>query len=68
VQNSGEADESYWYRWRFFRAKDPAALSEWYEKQLGIDGMQWVQQHGPTAFVPFPADTDYFGSASQNLC
>jgi glyoxylase I family protein len=51
----------------FFRAKDPAALSEWYEKQLGIDGMQWVQQQGPTAFVPFPADTEYFGSASQNF-
>ena len=51
----------------FFRAKDPAALSDWYEQQLGINGMEWVQQQGQTAFVPFPADTDYFGSESQNF-
>jgi len=51
----------------FFRAKDPAVLSNWYEKHLGINGMDWVQQQGQTAFAPFPADTDYFGSKSQNF-
>jgi glyoxylase I family protein len=51
----------------FFRASDPVALSHWYEKHLGINGMRadggeaWVQQEGPTVFAPFPADTDYFG-------
>ena len=51
----------------FFRAKDPAALSDWYKKHLGINGMDWVQQQGQTVFAPFPADTDYFGSESQNF-
>ncbi|HWH12615.1 MAG TPA: VOC family protein [Solirubrobacteraceae bacterium] len=51
----------------FFRAKDPAALSAWYETHLGVNGMHWAQQQGPTAFVPFAADTDYFGSESQSF-
>jgi glyoxylase I family protein len=51
----------------FFRAKDPSGLSDWYERHLGINGMAWVQQKGPTAFVPFSADTDYFGSDSQSF-
>jgi predicted enzyme related to lactoylglutathione lyase len=51
----------------FFRANDPAALTDWYEKHLGINGMKWTQQQGPTAFVPFSADTDYFGSDAQNF-
>ncbi len=56
----------------FFRAKDPKALSGWYEKQLGVFGMNdkyepWTQQTGPTVFMPFAADTDYFGSRSQQF-
>jgi glyoxylase I family protein len=51
----------------FFRAKDPAELSDWYDKQLGINGMDWVQQQGQTVFAPFPANTEYFGSQSQNF-
>jgi len=51
----------------FFRAKDPEALAAWYEKHLGINGMEWTQQQGQTVFAPFPADTDYFGSASQSF-
>jgi glyoxylase I family protein len=56
----------------FFRAKDPAALSSWYEKHLGVFGMNsknevWEQQQGQTVFMPFPADTKYFGSESQNF-
>ncbi len=49
----------------FFRAKDPAALSDWYKKHLGVNGMEWVQQQGQTVFAPFSADTDYFGRESQ---
>ena len=55
----------------FFRAKDPDALSDWYKKNLGVFGMDanyqpWIQQAGPTVFMPFPADTEYFGSKTQN--
>ena len=56
----------------FFRAKDPAALAEWYEQHLGVtktpnnyDDPVWEQVAGPTVFAPFPEDTDYFGSAEQ---
>jgi glyoxylase I family protein len=52
----------------FFRAKDPAALGQWYKEHFGIDLIPtdyaqkgWSQEAGPTAFAPFPADTDYFG-------
>ena len=54
----------------FFRAKDPEALATWYDQQLGVFGMNeknevWEQQAGQTVFMPFPADTDYFGSDTQ---
>jgi glyoxylase I family protein len=56
----------------FFRSKDPAALSQWYKEHLGIDPVPsdydqkpWSQEAGPTAFAPFPQDTDYFGSADK---
>jgi glyoxylase I family protein len=56
----------------FFRAKDPAALGQWYLENLGIDMVPadydqqpWSQEAGPTAFAPFPQDTDYFGKAEQ---
>jgi predicted enzyme related to lactoylglutathione lyase len=55
----------------FFRAKDPQALADWYDKALGITSMasggSWEQQAGPMVFAPFPADTDYFGSAQQQV-
>ena len=45
----------------FVRAKDPAALSAWYEKHLGINPVPtsyedtpWVQEAGPTIFSPMP--------------
>ena len=54
----------------FFRARDPAALGQWYQAHLGVSlvptsyGVEpWQQEAGPTAFAPFPADTDYFGDA-----
>jgi glyoxylase I family protein len=52
----------------FFRASDPQALQEWYRQHLGVafDGVNpWVQQAGPTVFMPFAADTDYFPAAKS---
>ena len=51
----------------FFKSNDPKAMSEWYDKNLGIIGMEWVQQGGQTVFAPFPIDTEYFGEASQQF-
>ena len=56
----------------FFRARDPASLSLWYQKHLGItltpsnyDEPPWWQDAGPTVFGPFPETTAYFGEAKQ---
>jgi len=52
----------------FFRAGDPEALQGWYRQHLGValDGaFQWTQQAGPTVFMPFPRDTDYFPADRQ---
>lgn len=51
----------------FFRSKDPEGLGKWYLDHLGVnlvpdgnEGMPWTQEAGPTAFTPFPEDSDYF--------
>ena len=51
----------------FFRAKDPAALTQWYNDTLGVspaptdmETPPWVTDAGVTVFSPFGADTDYF--------
>ncbi|KZL25892.1 VOC family protein [Pseudovibrio sp. WM33] len=51
----------------FFRAKDPAAVAQWYEQHLGIsltpsnmEMTPWVSEEGVTVFEPFAQDTDYF--------
>lgn len=56
----------------FFRARNPAQLSAWYEEMLGVKrvaedygGTAWQQEAGPTVFAPFPSDTDYFGKPEQ---
>ena len=53
----------------FFRAKDPDALSEWYEKNFGINSINsaevWKQEAGPTVFAPFKATTDYYPAGQQ---
>ena len=52
----------------FVRAKDPAALGEWYRDCIGLDLDQhglWQQQAGPTVFAAFESDTDYLGSRGQ---
>jgi len=45
----------------FVRAQDPAALTAWYDKHLGInpvptsyDDTPWMQEAGPTIFAPAP--------------
>jgi predicted enzyme related to lactoylglutathione lyase len=53
----------------FFRAADPRALAEWYERHLGVNRTPasytqepWRQDAGPSVFAPFPKDTKYFGA------
>jgi predicted enzyme related to lactoylglutathione lyase len=56
----------------FFRARDPQALKAWYRRHLGMcqasaghEDEPWRQEAGPTAFEPFPADTEYFERPEQ---
>ena len=49
----------------FFRSRNPKDLTKWYQVHLGIDQPSWQQAAGPTAFNPFPMDSDYFGSQQQ---
>ena len=57
----------------FFRSHDPAALSAWYEKHLGVESKDGAadfvwrdhenpKQTGRTVWSIFPKETDYFGS------
>jgi glyoxylase I family protein len=57
----------------FFRSRQPKALAGWYRDHLGVatvpdnyDALPWQQQAGPTAFAPFPDDTEYFGDRSKH--
>lgn len=53
------------------RAKDPEALSKWYDDNFGLTAMNednpepWQQAAGPTVFQPFPTDSDYFPAQQQ---
>jgi glyoxylase I family protein len=56
----------------FFRARDPKALEQWYQDNLGVSVIPksenesaWKQQAGPTAFAPFPETTKYFGDPTK---
>ena len=56
----------------FFRAKDPDALSKWYEDNLGVAGVPsdyetppWRTQAGTTVFAPFAQDSSYFGNPDK---
>ncbi len=47
----------------FFRADDPDTLVAWYRDHLGVgtpDPFNWLQAAGPTVFMPFSRNTDYF--------
>jgi predicted enzyme related to lactoylglutathione lyase len=48
----------------FFRSRDTAVLSAWYEQHLGVTQL-WDQQAGPTVFAPFKAATTYFPADKQ---
>ena len=52
----------------FFRAKNPAALTQWYRTHFGVtmEGYEpWQQAAGPTVFMPFAGDTDHWPSDKQ---
>jgi len=56
----------------FFRARDPAAVGQWYRDHLGVtlvpsnyDELPWWQEAGPTIIAPFPDTTAYFGDANR---
>ena len=60
----------------FLRSSDPKALAAWYAEHLGVKlndwggaSFDWTDEvpatTGTTAWSIFPADTNYFGSASQ---
>lgn len=58
----------------FFRAKDPAALAEWYHDHLGIDPVPgdydapcWTQEAGATVFAPFETVNDYFSNREKQF-
>ncbi len=57
----------------FFRSRDPVALGRWYQEHLGVtltpssyEELPWRQEAGPTAFIPFPEDTNYLGDSKQS--
>jgi predicted enzyme related to lactoylglutathione lyase len=57
----------------FLKARDPQALSLWYETQLGIGGrvsgdaltFDGPGSIGMTVFAHFPTDSTYFGDGPQ---
>lgn len=51
----------------FFKAKDPLALSAWYEQHLGVNAPPasyedsvWMQEPGPTVFAPMDMSSPDF--------
>jgi predicted enzyme related to lactoylglutathione lyase len=51
----------------FFRSDDPDALSEWYEKHLGVGGYDWIAAAGPTLVTPFSRSSDHFPAEKQSM-
>jgi predicted enzyme related to lactoylglutathione lyase len=52
----------------FFRAANPEALTAWYDTHFGITMKgydPWVQQAGPTVFMPFAADSTHLPAGKQ---
>ena len=57
----------------FFRSRDPKALARWYREHLGVtpvpdnyDQPGREPQARPTAFAPFPEDTQYSALPESN--
>jgi len=58
----------------FFRAKDPAALAQWYQDHLGISKApdtyeegSWWQDTGPTVFFPYDDSNKYLSEFNANF-
>lgn len=57
----------------FFKAKDPAASSEWYGRVLGFDVTSWGgvkfehPDRGSQVWAPFKADSDYFDPSPHSM-
>jgi predicted enzyme related to lactoylglutathione lyase len=63
----------------FFKARDPAALAEWYRVHLGLPvepwggaALRWAGEHNPagvgtTVWSPFKADTQYFAPSEASF-
>lgn len=57
----------------FFKAADPAAVSDWYRRVLGFEMAEWggvvfpQQAAGYQVWSPFKADTDYFDPSPHAL-
>lgn len=60
----------------FFRASDPKALCEWYQKWLSVPAAfphgatfmpNAMPEGGATVWSPFPADTKYFAPSSREF-
>ena len=54
----------------FFRARDPEALTAWYEQHLGVPvshGYVVFPESHDTHWVPFAADTDYWPADKQGM-
>lgn len=57
----------------FFKAADPAAVSDWYRRVLGFEMADWggvvfpQQAAGYQVWSPFKADTDYFDPSPHAL-
>jgi predicted enzyme related to lactoylglutathione lyase len=59
----------------FFKSDDPAALTEWYRKHLGIEGLfKWKSLDNPQADHPaqtvwslFKKDTTYFAPSEKTF-
>jgi len=56
----------------FLRARDPKALSAWYQTHFGIQPVEGgslifegPESAGQTVFAHFPLDTKYFGEGEQ---
>jgi predicted enzyme related to lactoylglutathione lyase len=51
-----------------FRAEDPGKLGAWYVEHLGVGSDEhgmWETKAGPSVFMPFPKDSDYFEGDRQ---
>jgi predicted enzyme related to lactoylglutathione lyase len=51
-----------------FRSNDPEKLRKWYAEHLGVgtgEHGEWETKAGPSVFMPFAQDSDYFAPYRQ---